>query len=192
MNDVVIRVENLSKRYRIGAAKKRHDTLRDHVAAAAKSLFSKRSFRSGNHKQDDFVWSLLDVCFEVKQGETLGVIGQNGAGKSTLLKILSRITEPTYGQAEICGRVGSLLEVGTGFHGELSGRENVYLNGAILGMKKAEIDSKFDEIVAFAELERFIDTPVKRYSSGMYMRLAFAVAAHLDPEILIVDEVLAV
>jgi lipopolysaccharide transport system ATP-binding protein len=190
MRDVVIRAENLSKRYRIGVERKRHDTLRDHLAEGVKALFSR--VRRSAESTAPVVWSLRDVCFEVSRGDVLGIIGRNGAGKSTLLKILSRITEPTYGEAEIYGRVGSLLEVGTGFHGELTGRENVYLNGAILGMKKAEIRSKFDEIVAFAELDRFIDTPVKRYSSGMYMRLAFAVAAHLEPEILIVDEVLAV
>ena len=141
---------------------------------------------------DDYIWALRDVSFEVKQGEVLGIIGRNGAGKTTLLKILSRITKPTEGKAWINGRVASLLEVGTGFHPELTGRENIYLNGAILGMRKAEIARKFDEIVTFAEIEKFIDTPVKRYSSGMYVRLAFAVAAHLEPEILLIDEVLAV
>ena len=155
-------------------------------------------FRSNGHGRahgshpSDTIWALKDVSFEVKHGEVVGFIGRNGAGKSTLLKILSRITEPTSGRVEIYGRVGSLLEVGTGFHGELTGRENIYLNGAILGMKKSEIDKKFDDIVGFSEIEKFIDTPVKRYSSGMYVRLAFAVAAHLDPEILIVDEVLSV
>ncbi len=184
MSDVAIRVENLAKQYRIGAAQVRHDTLRDALAAKFR--------RDGRHGETNTIWALKDVSFEVKRGEVVGVIGRNGAGKSTLLKILSRITEPTSGRAEIHGRVGSLLEVGTGFHPELTGRENIYLNGAILGMKRAEIAAKFDEIVAFAEIEKFLDTPVKRYSSGMYVRLAFAVAAHLEPEILLVDEVLAV
>jgi lipopolysaccharide transport system ATP-binding protein len=201
MSNIAIRVENLSKLYKIGARRNRHDTLRDHLAHGVKSLFS----RNGHHsppsaerlahdvlQPSDTFWALKDVSFEVKRGEVIGIIGRNGAGKSTLLKILSRITEPTSGFAEIHGQVGSLLEVGTGFHPELTGRENIYLTGAILGMKKAEIESKFDEIVAFSEIEKFIDTPVKRYSSGMYVRLAFAVAAHLDPETLIVDEVLAV
>jgi lipopolysaccharide transport system ATP-binding protein len=174
-----ITAENLSKKYFLGAAKS--NSLRDAVVNFA----SKRRVR-------DEIWALKDVSFEVAEGETLGIIGHNGAGKSTLLKILSRITKPTNGTAEIRGRVGSLLEVGTGFHNELTGRENIYLNGAILGMKRAEIDQRFDEIVAFSELEKFLDTPVKFYSSGMYMRLAFSVAAHLEPEVLIVDEVLAV
>jgi lipopolysaccharide transport system ATP-binding protein len=196
MSDVAIRVENLSKRYHIGRAQQRHDTLRDALAAAMRApLQSLR--RSTNHSSlltphDDTIWALKDVSFEVQRGEVVGIIGRNGAGKSTLLKILSRITEPTEGRAIIHGRVGSLLEVGTGFHPELTGRENIYLNGAILGMRRAEIDRKFDEIVAFAEIEKFMDTPVKHYSSGMYVRLAFAVAAHLEPEILLVDEVLAV
>jgi lipopolysaccharide transport system ATP-binding protein len=189
MSDLAIRVENLSKQYTIGRAKLRHDTLRDHLTYGLKSLFS----RNGRHRPEaDTIWSLKDVSFEVKTGEVVGIIGRNGAGKSTLLKILSRITVPTVGRAEIYGRVGSLLEVGTGFHPELSGRENIYLNGAVLGMAKTEISRKFDEIVAFAEVEKFIDTPVKFYSSGMHVRLAFAVAAHLEPDILIVDEVLAV
>jgi lipopolysaccharide transport system ATP-binding protein len=193
MSNIAIRVEGLSKRYKIGVAKRRHDTLRDQIAYALLSIFHSNGHGcvEGSHPSD-IIWALKDVSFEVKKGEVLGVIGRNGAGKSTLLKILSRITEPTEGWAEIHGHVGSLLEVGTGFHAELTGRENVYLNGAILGMKKAEIDKKFDEIVGFTEIEKFIDTPVKRYSSGMYMRLAFAVAAHLEPEILVVDEVLAV
>lgn len=189
MANPAIRVEHLSKLYTIGAAQPRHDTLRDWIAYGMNGFFRR------NGKLDDIAscfWALQDVSFEIEPGEVVGVIGRNGAGKSTLLKILSRITEPTAGFAEVHGRVGSLLEVGTGFHHELTGRENIYLNGAILGMKKAEIERKFDEIVAFAELEKFIDTPVKHYSSGMYMRLAFAVAAHLEPEILLVDEVLAV
>jgi len=153
---------------------------------------SDSQFTVSNSQSENYIWALKNVSFEVKRGEVVGIIGRNGAGKTTLLKILSRITKPTEGYAEIHGSAGSLLEVGTGFHPELSGWENIYLNGAIMGMKKAEITSKFDEIVAFAEVEKFIDTPVKHYSSGMYMRLAFAVAAHLEPEILIVDEVLAV
>lgn len=190
MSDIAIRVENLSKRYRIGRAQQRHDTLRDSLAASLRSLGQWGS-RNGQTPSDDF-WALKDVSFEVKQGEVVGIIGRNGAGKSTLLKILSQITEPTSGRVELHGRVASLLEVGTGFHPELSGRENIYLNGAILGMRRTEINQKFDEIVAFAEIEKFLDTPVKHYSSGMYVRLAFAVAAHLEPEILLVDEVLAV
>ncbi len=188
MSHIAIRADGLSKQYKIGLGKRRHDTLRDQLTYGLKSLF--RS--NGQASATDTIWALRDVSFELKHGEALGVIGRNGAGKSTLLKILSRITEPSDGRAEIYGRVGSLLEVGTGFHGELTGRENIYLNGAILGMKKWENKKKFDEMVAFAEIEKFIDTPVKRYSSGMYVRLAFAVAAHLEPEILIVDEVLAV
>jgi lipopolysaccharide transport system ATP-binding protein len=185
VSDVAITVENLGKEYRIGT-RERHDTLRDALAGTFKRS-NVQTFKRYNS-----FWALKDVSFEVRRGEVVGVIGRNGAGKSTLLKILSRITEPTTGRAVIHGRVGSLLEVGTGFHPELTGRENIYLNGAILGMRRAEIDRRFDEIVAFSEIERFLDTPVKRYSSGMYVRLAFAVAAHLDPEVLIVDEVLAV
>ena len=177
-----IAVENLSKLYRIGDGGT--NSLRDAVTG----IFKKSSKRADATD----LWALKDIGFQVGEGETLGIIGRNGAGKSTLLKILSRITKPTSGTAEIRGRVGSLLEVGTGFHNELTGRENIYLNGAILGMKRAEIDSRFDEIVAFSEIENFLDTPVKHYSSGMYMRLAFSVAAHLEPEVLIVDEVLAV
>jgi lipopolysaccharide transport system ATP-binding protein len=186
MPDIAIRVQNLGKLYRIGEA--------GHGAFRYKSLRDVLSnpFRRRSSPNSETIWALKDVSFEVKPGEVVGIIGRNGAGKSTLLKILSRITEPTEGFVEIRGRVGSLLEVGTGFHPELTGRENIYLNGAILGMKKAEIAKKFDEIVAFAEVEKFIDTPVKHYSSGMYVRLAFAVAAHLEPEILLVDEVLAV
>jgi len=192
MSNLAIRVDGLSKRYKIGA-KRRHNTLRDEIMEGLLSIF--RSNGNGDvhgSYASDTIWALKDVSFELNKGEVLGIIGRNGAGKSTLLKILSRITEPSKGRAEVHGHVGSLLEVGTGFHNELTGRENVYLNGAILGMKKAEIDRKFDEIVDFAGIEKFIDTPVKRYSSGMYMRLAFAVAAHLEPEILVIDEVLAV
>jgi lipopolysaccharide transport system ATP-binding protein len=188
VRDVAIRVENLGKMYRIGAARERHDTLRDALVHGARALLR----RDGQSPEDNAIWALRGVSFELGRGEVVGIIGRNGAGKSTLLKILSRITEPTVGRADLYGRVGSLLEVGTGFHPELTGRENIYLSGAILGMKKVEIDRRFDEIVAFAEIERFLDTPVKRYSSGMYVRLAFAVAAHLEPEILLVDEVLAV
>ncbi len=197
MSDVAIRVKGLSKRYRIGGKQEPYRTLRDTLADAVRSPLRRagmllRSQGMEAVARDEMVWALKDVSFEIKHGEVLGVIGRNGAGKSTLLKILSRITEPTEGYGEIRGRVGSLLEVGTGFHPELTGRENIYLNGAILGMRRAEIARKFDEIVAFAEVERFIDTSVKYYSSGMYLRLAFGVAAHLEPEILLVDEVLAV
>ncbi|MDA2918203.1 ABC transporter ATP-binding protein [Desulfobacterota bacterium AH_259_B03_O07] len=197
MGNIAIRVEDLSKQYRIGKKIGRYNTLRDSLTKAFFSSFHSlemvlRGQSTSISDYDDKIWALKDVSFEVKQGEVIGVIGRNGAGKTTLFKILSRITEPTHGYAEIKGRVGSLLEVGTGFHPELTGRENIYLNGAILGMKREEINRKFDEIVAFAEIEKFIDTPVKHYSSGMYVRLAFAVAAHLDPEILLIDEVLAV
>jgi len=184
MSDVAIRVEHLGKRYRLGTLVA-YRTLRDNLV----DWFNPQ--REGGQPSGAF-WALKDISFEVRQGQVLGVIGRNGAGKSTLLKILSRVTDPTEGLGEIHGRVGSLLEVGTGFHPELTGRENIFLNGAILGMKRGEIERKFDEIVAFSEVEKFIDTPVKRYSSGMYLRLAFAVAAHLEPEILVVDEVLAV
>lgn len=192
----VISVENLSKKYIIGHQKQeRYTALRDVLANGAKRFTNKLihpfAAKSNDPTHEEF-WALKDINFDIKQGDRVGIIGRNGAGKSTLLKILSRITEPSTGQISIRGRVASLLEVGTGFHPELSGRENIYLNGAILGMSKIEIKKKFDEIVAFAEVEKFLDTPVKRYSSGMYVRLAFAVAAHLEPEILIVDEVLAV
>jgi lipopolysaccharide transport system ATP-binding protein len=189
VSDVAIRVECLGKQYRIGGPAVPYHTLRDQLRQTLTAPF--RAWRRPAQDERLF-WALRDVSFEVKRSDVVGIIGRNGAGKSTLLKLLSRITEPTTGEVELHGRVGSLLEVGTGFHQELTGRENVYLNGAILGMKRDEITRKFGEIVAFAEVEKFIDTPVKHYSSGMYMRLAFAVAAHLEPEILIVDEVLAV
>ncbi len=199
MTNIAIRVENLSKRYRIGLKEEMHDTLfgamADFVRQPIKNLRRLRRlsrFEEDGRDAEDIIWALKDVSFEVEQGEVVGIIGRNGAGKTTLLKILSRITEPTSGRAEIRDRVSSLLEVGTGFHSELTGRENVYLNGTILGMRKAEVDRKFDEIVDFSGVEKFIDTPVKRYSSGMRVRLAFSVAAHLEPEILLVDEVLAV
>ncbi|MDI9640295.1 ABC transporter ATP-binding protein [Oscillatoria amoena NRMC-F 0135] len=194
MSDTVIQVENLSKKYLIGHQKQAY-TLREAISNTTRSLSHKLITpwkKSESFSQTEEFWALKDISFEVKQGDRVGIIGRNGAGKSTLLKILSRITEPTHGRITIKGRVASLLEVGTGFHGDLTGRENIFLNGAILGMSKAEIQRKFDEIVAFAEVENFLDTPVKRYSSGMYVRLAFAVAAHLEPEILVVDEVLAV
>jgi lipopolysaccharide transport system ATP-binding protein len=195
-NDLAIQVKSLGKRYRIGAKQEPYGTLRDTLAGMAAAPFRavRSTVRRGGRatRRANEIWALKDVSFEVKRGEAVGVIGHNGAGKSTLLKTLSRITEPTTGYADINGRVGSLLEVGTGFHPELTGRENIFLNGAILGMRRAEIMRKFDEIVAFAEVEKFIDTPVKHYSSGMYLRLAFSVAAHLEPEILLVDEVLAV
>jgi len=197
MSNFAIRCEGLSKQYRIGSSQQLYKTLRDAITdAAAAPLRRIRSIAQNGNLQtpvkDGYIWALQDVSFEITPGEVVGIIGRNGAGKSTILKILSRITKPTRGHAEVHGRVGSLLEVGTGFHPELTGRENIFLNGAILGMRKSEIDRKFDQIVAFAEVEKFIDTPVKRYSSGMYMRLAFAVAAHLETEILLVDEVLAV
>jgi lipopolysaccharide transport system ATP-binding protein len=195
MSDSIIKVENISKKYVIGHQKQeRYVALRDVITSGAQSLTQKifqPNKKIVENTRNEF-WALKDVSFEVKQGEAIGIIGRNGAGKSTLLKILSRITEPTKGNIKLKGRVASLLEVGTGFHPELTGRENIFLNGAILGMSKTEIDKNFDEIVAFAEVEQFLDTPVKRYSSGMYVRLAFAVAAHLEPEILIIDEVLAV
>lgn len=188
MSTIAIRADGLSKKYRISAGNQVYDTLRDLLTDGFRNLLGRNGVRGGPNT----IWALRDVSFEIPKGQIVGIIGRNGAGKSTLLKILSRIVEPTEGRAEIHGRVGSLIEVGTGFHPELTGGENIYLNGAILGMKKREIDRKFDEIVAFAEIDRFIDTPVKRYSSGMHVRLAFAVAAHLEPEILLVDEVLAV
>lgn len=190
MSDIAIRVENLSKMYKIGASQARYQTLRESLMNGFSS--SVERLKGNQPKEDNIIWALKDISFEVKHGEVLGIIGRNGAGKSTLLKILSRITRPSSGRFELNGRVGSLLEVGTGFHPELTGRENILLSGAILGMKRKEINRKFDEIVDFAEIEKFLDTPVKHYSSGMYMRLAFSVAAHLEPEILLVDEVLAV
>jgi ABC-type polysaccharide/polyol phosphate transport system ATPase subunit len=192
MSDIAVRVENLGKRYRIGRRQESYGTLRDTMVNFARGALGRRRTAQGSERERDMIWALRDVSFEIKQGDAVGVIGRNGAGKSTLLKILTRITDPTEGYVELHGRPGALLEVGTGFHPELTGRENIYLNGAILGMRKVEIDRKFDEIVAFSEVEKFLDTPVKRYSSGMYVRLAFAVAAHLEPEILLVDEVLAV
>src|SRR5579859_619315 len=188
MSNIAIRVEHLGKAYQIkhAGSLKRYFTLQEEIIGLIRRPFSR------NPEISETFWALKDVSFEVKAGEALGIIGRNGAGKSTLLKILSRITRPTTGYADIYGRVGSLLEVGTGFHPELTGRENIYLNGAVLGMTRNDIRRRFDEIVAFAEVEKFLDTPVKRYSSGMYMRLAFSVAAHLEPEILVVDEVLSV
>ncbi len=189
----IIKVEHLSKRYRIGLAPRRYQTLSENITHAFNApLRAIRRFQAPRMDGEDTIWALRDISFNVNDGQVLGIIGRNGAGKSTLLKLLSRITEPSEGSITILGRVGSLLEVGTGFHPELTGRENIFLNGAILGMKRSEITAKFDEIVAFSEIEQFIDTPVKRYSSGMYVRLAFAVAAHLEPEVLVVDEVLAV
>src|SRR6201993_5378800 len=198
MSNVVLKAENISKQYRLGqlgTGTISHDLNRLIAKLRGKEDpylkvgdANDRSIKGGS----DYVWSLKDINFEVNQGEVLGIIGKNGAGKSTLLKILSQVTTPTTGEVKVKGRIAALLEVGTGFHPDLTGRENVFLNGAILGMSKAEIQSRFDEIFAFAEVEQFIDTPVKRYSSGMYVRLAFAVAAHLEPEILVVDEVLAV
>jgi lipopolysaccharide transport system ATP-binding protein len=192
MSNTIINVENISKSYLLKHQQtEKYVALRDIITNKAKSIFASKNSDLYKNTNEEF-WALKDISFEVKQGDRVGIIGRNGAGKSTLLKVLSRIVTPTSGRITIDGRVASLLEVGTGFHPELSGRENIFLNGSILGMSKKEIQSKFDEIVAFAEVEKFLDTPVKRYSSGMYVRLAFAVAAHLEPEILIVDEVLAV
>jgi lipopolysaccharide transport system ATP-binding protein len=197
MSDSAIKVEGLSKQYHIGSQQKSYDRIGAQLVDMVKMPLRRasrilRGQATGAADLTETIWALTDISLEIKHGEVVGIIGRNGAGKTTFLKILSRITEPTEGYADVYGRVGSLLEVGTGFHPDLTGRENIYLNGAILGMKKKEIDHRFDEIVAFSEIERFIDTPVKHYSSGMYVRLAFAVAAHLDPEILLVDEVLAV
>ena len=193
MSDVAVSIQNLSKSFRIAHRRRGlpgYRTLHDELVTLPRRLINR--LRSNGKATSETFWALNDVSFDVRKGEAIGIIGSNGAGKSTLLKILNRITEPTRGGVDIYGRVGALLEVGTGFHPELTGRENIFLNGAVLGMTRAEIKSKFDEIVAFAEVEKFLDTPVKRYSSGMYVRLAFAVAAHLDPEILLIDEVLAV
>ena len=197
MKDIAILVDGLSKQYRLGSKKRSYRTLRETIVGTLTDPFRRMNTFAGANpgestEHEGWIWALKDVSFKVRRGEVVGIIGRNGAGKTTVLKILSQITEPTEGNAYIYGRVGSLLEVGTGFHPELSGHENIYLNGAILGMKRVEIERKFDEIVAFAEVQRFIDTPVKHYSTGMYTRLAFAVAAHLEPDILIVDEVLAV
>src|SRR5438034_1740990 len=186
----IIRVENLSKKYLIGAREAAYETFRETLLNAVRAPW--RRIKGQRRPADETLWALKDVSFDVKPGEVIGIIGRNGAGKSTLLKILSRITEPSAGRCELRGRMGSLLEVGTGFHPELTGRENVYLNGSILGMSRREVKAKFDEVVAFSEVEKFLDTPVKRYSSGMYMKLAVAVASHLEPEILLVSEVLAV
>lgn len=194
MSNIAIRAEHLGKEFRIVGEQKGYQTIRDRLTSAVTNG-ARRVFRPSTAQKKsatESFWALQDMNFEIQKGDLVGIIGRNGAGKSTLLKVLSRITEPTTGHADIQGRLSSLLEVGTGFHPELSGRENIYLNAAILGMRRSEIDRKFDEIVAFSEVERFIDTPVKHYSSGMYLRLAFAVAAHLEPEILLVDEVLAV
>ena len=190
MSDIAIKVENISKRYQIKHASQRQDTLRDTIAVALQSLnLRKKKYSKDDH---DYIWALKDISFEVERGEVIGIIGSNGAGKTTLLKILSRITIPKTGRAVVNGRIGPLIEIGAGFHPELTGRENIYLNGAILGMSRDEINRKFDKIVEFSEIGNFLDTPVKRYSSGMYVRLGFSVAAHLEPDILIIDEVLAV